>query len=110
MNWNMTRTVTDPALLATSEETPGATKSIMNGERGRYAILAGWLITMAGIVGYIVAMSRAGANASMLDAFTSQGLLGWVSAALLAGGVVIWFVGNFAALQDLKQVPGEDGE
>ncbi len=74
-------------------------------EKGGYEILAGWLITMAGIVGYIVAMNRAGASASMLDAFTSEGLLGWGSAVLLVCGVGVWFVGNFTALRDLARMP-----
>lgn len=110
MKWNMTRTVTDPASPHPADSTGEAKQSIMSRERGRYEILAGWLITMAGIVGYIVAMSRAGVNASMLDAFTNQGLLGWGSAALLIGGVGIWFVGNLAALRDLSRMPDGNGE
>ena len=74
-------------------------------EQGRRAILAGWLVTMAGIAGYIVAMSRAGENADIFDGLIGQGPLGWISGALLLVGVVTWFIGNYACLQDLADIP-----
>lgn len=110
MKWNLSGTVTDPASPHHADATLEAKQSMTSREKGRYEILAGWLITMTGIVGYIVAMSRAGNNASMLDAFTNQGLLGWGSAALLIGGVGIWFVGNLTALRDLSRMPDGNDE
>lgn len=80
------------------------------GERGRRAILAGWLVTMIGIAGYIIAMSRAGENADILDGLTGQGPLGWISGALMLGGVVTWFIGNFACLQELADIPASSDE
>jgi len=79
-------------------------------ELGRRAILAGWLITMLGIAGYIVAMSRAGENADILDGLMHQGLIGWMSGALILAGVVTWFIGNFACLQDLADIPASGDE
>src|SRR5512132_891419 len=79
-------------------------------EQGRRAILAGWLITMIGIAGYIVAMSRAGDNADILDGLMGQGVLGWISGALIFAGVVTWFIGNFACLQDLAEIPASGEE
>jgi hypothetical protein len=73
-------------------------------------VLLGSMFTVAGMVGYIVAMTRAGVNASVLDAFTTQNLLGSASAAALLIGVVVWFSGNLSALQDLAQVPGKNEE
>jgi hypothetical protein len=109
MSLNFTRTTAAaapmPILTATRHE---AEKTITRGEKGRRAILAGWLITMLGIVAYIVAMSRAGENAGILDALGNQGLLGWSAAALLLGGVVVWLVGNLAVLHDLSEAPGGD--
>lgn len=74
-------------------------------EHGRRAILAGWLVTMAGIAGYIVAMSSAGENADILDGLLHQGPLGWISGALMLVGVVTWFIGNYACLQDAAEIP-----
>ncbi|HWI14908.1 MAG TPA: hypothetical protein VNT02_11685 [Burkholderiales bacterium] len=75
------------------------------GEQGRRAILVGWIVTMLGIAGYIVAMSRAGANADIFDGLIGQGPLGWISGALMLTGVVTWFIGNYACLQELSDIP-----
>ena len=85
-------------------------QSRSRGEQGRRAILAGWIVTMLGIVGYIVAMSRAGENADILDGLMGQGLIGWMSGALILAGVVTWFIGNFACLQDLADIPASGEE
>jgi hypothetical protein len=81
----------------------------MGGETGRHVPLAGSIAATAGMGGYVAAMTHAGINASILDAFTSQGLLGWASAALLLGGVAVWSAGNFTALQDLAEMPRQNG-
>lgn len=80
------------------------------GEQGRRAILVGWMVTMLGIALYIVAMSRAGANADMLEGLTGQGPLGWIAGALMLAGVVTWFVGNYACLQELADVTADTVE
>ncbi len=94
--------------MHTLERSDNRTTRMTKGEQGRRLILMGWLVTMVGIVCYIVAMSRAGESASILDAFTHQGLLGWVSALLLVGGVAIWFVGNFACLHDMARLQDDE--
>lgn len=85
-------------------------QSRSRGEQGRRAILAGWIVTMLGIVGYIVAMSRAGENADILDGLIGQGPLGWISGALMLTGVVTWFIGNYACLQELADIPAGSEE
>ena len=65
-------------------------------EWGRKAILAGWIITMAGVFGYSIAMVRARQDVGLFEALFSQGLLGWLSAVLLFGGVATWIAGNLA--------------
>lgn len=70
----------------------------------RRAILAGWVVTMLGIALYIRAMSRAGENAGILDGLTGQGPVGWIAGLPMLAGVVTWFVGNYACLQELADV------
>ena len=77
-------------------------------EWGRKAILAGWILTMAGVVGYIFAMLRADQNTGLLEALFSQGFLGWISAVLLLGGVSTWVAGNFAFFKGTVEEPGSD--
>lgn len=79
-------------------------------EWGRKAILAGWVVTMVGVVGYCFAMMRAGHQAGVLDALTTQGLLGWGSAALLVGGVALWLAGNLAFLRETMELPPPETE
>lgn len=111
MKWNTSRAATAAAPLSIiSLATQDAARAETRGERGRRAILAGWLITMLGIVAYIVAMSRAGEHASILDAFSNTGLLGWFSAALLATGVIVWFLGNIDCLDALAEIPASDDD
>ncbi len=57
------------------------------------------------IAAYIAAIGHTGDNALMLDAFIKQGALGWASAALLIGGVVMWFAGGLACLRFLPRTP-----
>lgn len=99
------RSMWQPAPVADETSQPRS-----RSERGRRAILAGWLITMLGIAGYIAAMSRAGENADILDGLMGQGLIGWMSGALIVAGVVTWFIGNFACLQDLADIPAGSEE
>ena len=75
---------------------------------GRKAILAGWIITMAGVVGYCFAMLRADQNTGLLEALFSQGFLGWASAVLLLGGVATWIAGNLAFFRDVVEEPSGD--
>jgi hypothetical protein len=74
-------------------------------EWGRKAILAGWIITMAGVVGYCVAMLRADQDTGLLQALFSQGFLGWSSAVLLLGGVATWLAGNFTFFRAAVEEP-----
>jgi hypothetical protein len=84
---------------------------IENGrEWGRKAILAGWIITMAGVVGYCFAMLRAPQETGLLQALFTQGFLGWLSAVLLLGGVATWLAGNFAFFKTVLEEPSETGE
>lgn len=85
-------------------------KTLTRREWGRRAILAGWIITMLGVVGYVFAMMRAGEDAGILQALASQGLLGWGSAVLLLGGVGTWIAGNLAFIRDLADLPPSGGE
>lgn len=85
-------------------------KTLTRREWGRRAILAGWIITMIGVVGYVFAMMRAGEEAGILEALVSQGLLGWGSAVLLLGGVGTWIAGNLAFIRDLADLPPSGSE
>lgn len=79
-------------------------------EWGRKAILAGWIITMVGVVGYVLAMLRADQDAGLLEALFTQGVLGWGSAILLMGGVATWLAGNFAFVREVVELPNEESE
>jgi hypothetical protein len=72
-------------------------------------ILLGWVITMIGIVGYIVTMSRAPENSDILDALASQGLFGWTSLLVLIAGVLVWVIGSVMMLTELMEMPNSDG-
>ena len=74
-------------------------------EWGRKAILSGWILAMAGVVGYVFAMLRAPQDAGLLEALFSQGFLGWASAVLLLGGVATWLAGNLAFLRQVLEDP-----
>lgn len=87
-----------------------ASASERRAESAPIFVLAGGLITMLGIAAYIVAIGRTGEDALMLDAFIKQGALGWASAALLIGGVVMWFAGGLACLRSLSRTPREGHE
>lgn len=77
-------------------------------EWGRKAILSGWIITMAGVVGYCFAMLRAPQDSGLLQALFSQGFLGWASAVLLLGGVATWLVGNLSFFRAAVEEPGDE--
>jgi hypothetical protein len=95
-------------VLATQATLNDRTRELENGrEWGRKAILAGWIITMAGVVGYIFAMLRADQNTGLLEALFSQGFLGWISAVLLLGGVATWLAGNFAFFRTVLDTPAQ---
>jgi hypothetical protein len=79
-------------------------------EWGRKAILAGWVITMLGVIGYVFAMMQAGQDTGLLEALFSQGFLGWLSAVLLLGGVATWLVGNYAFVREVVELPEEETE
>ena len=84
-------------------------KAVEDGrEWGRKAILAGWILAMAGIVGYVFAMLRAPQDTGLLQALFSQGFLGWASAVLLLGGVATWLAGNLAFFRQVLDEPRED--
>lgn len=78
-------------------------------EWGRKAILAGWLLTMAGVIAFSFAMMRADAGAGLLEAIFSQGVLGWLAAVLLPGGVATWIAGNLAFFRAVARDP-RDGD
>jgi hypothetical protein len=105
MNWNaIERTATPiPAMLATPVDE--IEKPVTVREAGRRTILLGWLVTMIGIIGYVVALSRAPENADMLDAIASQGLVGWGSVLVLIIGVLVWAIGNVSMLHELSETP-----
>ena len=87
------------------------TKTAEDGrEWGRKAILAGWIISMAGVVGYCFAMIRAPQDKGLLEALFSQGFLGWISAVLLLGGVATWLAGNLAFFRTALDEPRDGGE
>ena len=77
-------------------------------ERGRKAILAGWLVTMAGVFGYVFCMLRAPEGAGMLEAIRSQGVIGWATVAFLIAGISLWLAGNISMFQDMMSSPDED--
>jgi hypothetical protein len=81
---------------ASRELDPGFLRSA---EWGRKAILAGWLVAMAGIFGYVYTMLRAPENSSLLDAVITGGPIGWLSAVLILGGVASWVAGNIAIMR-----------
>ena len=93
------------------DRTRSAAASAAGGrEWGRKAILAGWVITMVGVVCYSFAMMRAPQDAGLLEALFSQGFLGWIAAVLIAGGVGTWLAGNFAYMQEVVEMPGDEEE
>lgn len=77
---------------------------------GRKAILAGWVITMFGVVGYVFAMMRAPEGGSLLDALRTQGTLGFISLVLLLAGVITWIVGNVAFLRETMDLPSSSDD
>ncbi len=77
-------------------------------EWGRQAILSGWAITMVGVIGYCFAMTGAGQETGILEALMRRGALGWGSAILLLGGVVVWLAGNIAYLREAMELPPAD--
>ncbi len=68
-----------------------------------HSILLGSLFALGGMAGFIASMIRAGTNATLLDGFAGQSLLGSASAAALLIGVLLWLSGNLFALQDLAR-------
>lgn len=78
-------------------------------ETGHRMILLGWVITMIGIVGYVVTMSRAPESSGVIDALSSQGLFGWASLLVLAAGVIVWVIGSVMMLTDVMETPNSDG-
>ena len=99
------KTGTLPVIVGNTEEIGGR-------EWGRKAILAGWVITMLGVIGYVFAIMRAGAgeDTSLLEALFSQGFLGWGSAVLLLRGVATWLAGNFAFVKEVVELPEHETE
>ena len=89
-----------------------ANESTVEGGRewGRKAILAGWAITMLGVVGYCFAMMRAPQETGLLQALFTQGALGWGSAILLMGGVATWLAGNFAFVREVVELPEHEAD
>jgi hypothetical protein len=79
-------------------------------EWGRKAILAGWIITMIGIVGYCFVMMRAPQDTGLLEALFSQGILGWASAVLILGGVATWVAGNYAFVREVVELPEHEAK
>lgn len=77
-------------------------------EWGRKAILAGWIITMIGVVGYCFAMLRAPQDVGLLEALFTQGFLGWISAVLLLGGVATWIAGYLAFFRAAAEEPRDE--
>jgi hypothetical protein len=65
-------------------------------ERGRKAILAGWLTAMAGIAGYVYSILHAPEETGLLEAIRDGGPLAWLSAALIVVGVGLWIAGNIS--------------
>ena len=78
-------------------------------EWGRKAILAGWILTMGGVIAFSFAMLRADANTGLLEALFTQGFLGWIAAVLLLGGVATWIAGNLAFFRAVARDPRENG-
>jgi hypothetical protein len=103
MNWNSIQPTVEHARSAFSPIDENKEEPLTVRERGRCAILIGWVVTMIGIVGYIVAMSRAGEGAEMLDALASQGLLGWGSLSILLTGVIVWVIGSVSMLRHVTK-------
>ena len=77
-------------------------------ETGRRTILLGWVITMTGVVGYVVTMSRAPENADMIEALSTQGLSGWASLLVLIAGVIVWVIGSVSTLTEIRNMPDSD--
>lgn len=73
-------------------------------EWGRKAILAGWLVAMAGIAGYVYTMIQAPDDAGLFQAIVVGGPIAWLSAALVIVGVGIWLTGNLALIRALADV------
>ena len=76
-------------------------------ERARWAILAGWLIALLGVICYVLAAIDAGEGADIMDAVTQEGAIGWASLALLTLGVAIWLFGNLTLIRHDSE-PAED--
>ena len=72
------------------------------GEWGRKAILAGWVIAMAGIAGCVLAIVNAPRDAGLFAALAAGGIAGWLSAALLIAGLGLWLAGYVAFRRGAK--------
>jgi hypothetical protein len=107
MNDNAARTEA-AALWPASAAAEDEAKTLRRSELGGRAILAGWVLTMLGIVAYVLAMSRAGENAGVIDALMGQGLLGWFAGTLMLAGVGVWFAGNLTCLRAVTELPPGD--
>ena len=70
-------------------------------EWGRKAILAGWLVAMLGIAGYVYTMVNAPQAAGLFEGLLGGGIVAWLSAAFVVVGVGLWLAGNLALLQGM---------
>ncbi|MEN9355882.1 MAG: hypothetical protein RL695_53 [Pseudomonadota bacterium] len=88
--------------MTTRSNTPGRWS-----ERGRLAILTGWLISMFGIVLYCLTM-LSGVHGSEVLTIQEGGWKGMAALLLLVTGVLLWFYGAVASLRELEwQEPQE---
>jgi hypothetical protein len=71
---------------------------------GLQGIFGGCLLIAAGVAGYLLALSRVGADSTPLDALLGQGALGWTAAVLLLAGLMAWVSGSLVALHGLSEL------
>lgn len=80
------------------------------GEHGRKLILWGWTAAMLGVAGYCRGLFSLDGDPDFLDAITRTGALGWLSAALIVGGVGLWLRGNLLYLREAMEASGDGQE
>ena len=78
-------------------------KETRSPEWGRKAILAGWLVAMLGITGYVYTMVNAPSETGLFEALVNGGIIAWLSAALVVVGVGLWVAGNLALLRGMAE-------
>lgn len=104
----MSRSHTSPLPLPTASEVQEVRAARQQGEHGRKLILWGWTAAMLGVAGYCRGLFSLEGDPDFLEAVTRTGALGWLSSALILGGIGLWLRGNLLYLREAMSASQED--